>query len=550
MGVLGVTVTIPVNPEETSTNPVISKNINVVANSTVPVEIVNVPLQYKYIQIGVHTQKKNLTLSKTSSWSYVGNSISGTNTGLILLLESTETSGNVWIINQNAEDVKTLLTVILKLDNAPIPGGCNMEFPVEISPFLEVFYNRINSRIEYQHANTGYLRNMTPPLCDSSMNFLSYDVYVYFLEENDFGESEYFKSLSVMTNISSIYSRATKISPVPVNPKTRVSFMSYPGQGVIYNVIASYEKFGEVSEAAYVPAATYGCSFASKVDGCGHLNSIFAKALMGVCAVFGLALTLFGHRLFKTAIFFFGFLTFSLVSFILLTRYGEMDTLLRNSLTVACGVVGGGMCVMFWCFLGIYPISVLPLGFVFGFLLMSIIYFTPIGETDILRNDVNYWLILACGVLLVTIISLPYPKALTILSSSIIGSYIIAVMVDRYIHTTLSYIVLNVVKHAVVDDLYLASNAFPFQLKDIILASSWGAFALFGICIQTMMQKGKPSIPEPPCANRKTRRYQREYHHVQNAPSFNQLENNERRPLLFDQDRNHSRYNSTANPTV
>lgn len=37
----------------------------------------------------------------------------------------------------------------------PIPGACNHEFPIEISPFLRLYSNKFVDRLDYQLANIG-----------------------------------------------------------------------------------------------------------------------------------------------------------------------------------------------------------------------------------------------------------------------------------------------------------------------------------------------------------------------------------------------------------
>ncbi|XP_067129774.1 transmembrane 7 superfamily member 3-like [Centruroides vittatus] len=475
--------------------PLTFKTLNLNANETLEVEVRNVDIIYHYIQIGVHSQKEKVTISETMSADLIGTYVTGNNVGLIILLKENQISGSVWIINNYDTDITVLLTIILKKPEAPIPGGCNLEFPIEISPFLKILFGRAITHLEYQHANVGYKRNQHAPPCSITAREFSYDVYIYFLDENDFSEESYFKALVSMTDLNNIYSVAKKISPLEISPKTRISFLSYPGQGIVYNIIARYLRNDTYEEAAYIPAVTYGCNFFSKVDACGHLTTILGKVFVIICAAFGFFICLFGHQLNKTATFFFGFLASALISFILLTRYTHLESLNRDIFVISCGVICGLLCILLLTFLHISCPFVLLKNLVFGFLLASILYFTPLGEIKILRNDINYWLLFSCIVLLSTLILLPDTKTSNIVTTSVVGSYAFIIAIDRFLGTVLTYIILNIVKRLLFENLNLATNIYPFQKKDIILASVWGGLALFGICFQCCMTRERSSIP-------------------------------------------------------
>lgn len=524
--------------------PFTFKTLILYANSTLQVDVTDVKNMYSYIEISVHSQKENITLSESMTISLVGNHVTGKDVGLIVLLENMQTSGTVWINNANKINVTVLLTIVLKKILDPIPGGCNLEFPVEISPFLRIIYNRMETLLEYQHANIGYERNQLPPSCSIAATELSYDIYVYFLDENDFNEESYFKALVKMTDLNSIYSNAKKISPFEISPKTRISFMSYPGQGVIYNIIVHYKK-NITYEAAYIPAVTYGCNFSSKIDGCGHLTSTLAKIFMIIFAIFGFILCLFGHHMQNTATFFFGFLASALISFILITKYTNLETTSRDSITLSCGIVWGLLCILLWNCLHIHSPIKLMRNLVFGFLLAAIFYFTPLGDFQILRNDINYWLLFSCMMLLATIILLPYSKLSSILTTSVVGSYVFIVAIDRFIHTTLSYIVLNIIKRALYENLNFASNAFPFQEKDIILVSVWGGFALFGISFQYYISNRKPSLSITPYTVNDSYWIRQQFN--PSSEYSRDSVDNEHRPLLYD---SHRKYDSVNNQNV
>lgn len=50
-------------------------------------------------------------------------------------------------------------------------------------------------------------------------------------------------------------------------------------------------------------------------------------------------------------------------------------------------------------------------------------------------------------------------------ASAIVGSYAVVFAADRFVGGSVSYILLNVLKRAVFDGMYKASNEVPFQGK-------------------------------------------------------------------------------------
>lgn len=88
-----------------------------------------------------------------------------------------------------------------------------MEFPVEISPFLKISLKQGFTIIEFQHANVGYGPYEPEPSCSDTVSYLSYATYLYFLNENEFDEEQYFKGLALMTDVESIKQHGKLVSP-------------------------------------------------------------------------------------------------------------------------------------------------------------------------------------------------------------------------------------------------------------------------------------------------------------------------------------------------
>jgi len=132
-----------------------------------------------------------------------------------------------------------------------------------------------------------------------------------------------------------------------------------------------------------------------------------------------------------------------------------------------------------------------------GFLSIAGILFTRLGNDEVFRHDVNYWLLMTCGILIVPILLLPFGIIISVFSCAIVGSYTAILAVDRFIGGSVSYIVLNVFKRAIYEDIYMATNQVPFQAKDEILLVAWAVLALMGIALQIYASFGSPPYPTP-----------------------------------------------------
>ncbi|EPY73752.1 hypothetical protein CB1_002578035 [Camelus ferus] len=175
-------------------------------------------------------------------------------------------------------DAKPVQNVAIPLsysERDPIPGGCNLEFDLDIDPNIYLEYNFFETTIKFAPANLGYARGADPTPCDiqtgrGSRWRLQYDVYQYFLPENDLTEEALLRHLRRMAEVPQVKASAVKVVTLTANDKTSVSFSSLRGQGVIYNVIVR-DPFLNTS-AAYVPAHTYTCSFVTTEGNCSSLG--------------------------------------------------------------------------------------------------------------------------------------------------------------------------------------------------------------------------------------------------------------------------------------
>ncbi|KFM83341.1 Transmembrane 7 superfamily member 3, partial [Stegodyphus mimosarum] len=404
---------------------------------------------------------------------------------MIYKLKNAESKASMWLLNRSHKNISVLIIISTIHSYEPVPGGCNMEFRTEIAPYLRLKTKSGRIYLEYQHANIGSDRNDPPPLCSISSSFLVYEVHVLFLKENDFREEEYFSKIGIMSNLSLLKQHSAKVQTYSVHPDTRISFLMYPDIGVVYNVIAKYTINGEIKEAAYVPVVTYGCnSFDLTEYGCRMSDFFEGKAFLFLLSVYGFFVAFFGPLFIRATMFFFGFLASFFIALVFLGRYSDFSKQITLELAVIIGLIGAGIWLAMWLWSYISLISLLLIGFVFGFLVTAAIFYTPVGNFEIFLNSKNFWALLSSGTLFVAVLFLLNPTVMTVVGSSVVGSYTFLLFYDDFIGTRLAYIVINVVKRAVSENLGFASNDYPFQVKDIIMSSAWVILSLLAIAIQ------------------------------------------------------------------
>uniref|UniRef100_A0A2R5LBG6 Putative conserved plasma membrane protein n=1 Tax=Ornithodoros turicata TaxID=34597 RepID=A0A2R5LBG6_9ACAR len=485
------------------TSKVFSTAVELPANSTTQFTALGIGATLRYLVFEVHTQVEPVTLSYHSDYpSKVTDSDSGTNCGLVSLLDAFSVEATTFIHNPLNKNVSALLVVLSHGQEDPIPGGCNMEFPVEISPFLRLSVSRADVTVEFQHASKGYPRDGAQPHCDRGLSNFHYQTYVYYLNQRDYTELHYFDGISRMIDAQSIKENAHAVHGHREIPQTRALLLSYPGEGAVFNIIVRYESpDGEVREAAYVPIATYGCTWFAREKGCEQMSGGLGMVFAIVITLVGLIICFRGHRLFTFSMFFFGFLAFALMSFVLLTKYGSFSDTDRDVLTFVGGALGGILWMGFWWFLGVPVISIILSGLVFGFLLASTLLFTPFGDSYFLKSDFIYWMFLICIMLIIVILLLPVTKFLSILSCAVVGGYCSIIALDLYLKTSLSFIILNVLKRSLIEGGYHASNEVPFQANDVILSLTWATLCILGLLLQLRFERDRPPFPQSPYRN-------------------------------------------------
>ncbi|KAL8219185.1 UNVERIFIED_CONTAM: Transmembrane 7 superfamily member 3 [Gekko kuhli] len=345
------------------------------------------------------------------------------------------------------------------------------------------------------------MRGANPPSCDSGTGRdtrwrLHYDIYQYFLPENDLSEAAFVSHMRKMSEVQDIVANGIRMMTLSSEDKTDLYFSSLPGQGVIYNVIVR-DPFWNTS-AAYVPIHTYACNLNAVVDNCSSLRRLSTKVFFTTFAILSLFVCFFGHRFWKTDLFFMGFIFMAFFFFIMISRTADLHYDVNLGLTALTGVVGGLLFVLYWWRFGIVFLCMLVIGLVLGFLVAATMFFTPLGNYKIFQDDAVFWVTFCCFALMVPVVFVSCPRVLNILACGIIGSYTVVLAAACYLYTSLSYIGINLLRRILNDDFRRAYSSVPFQPNDFILLAVWTMLAVGGITMQLHRERSEASFPPHP----------------------------------------------------
>ncbi|XP_007947990.1 transmembrane 7 superfamily member 3 [Orycteropus afer afer] len=449
-------------------------------------------------QIHSHYQNTTVSFSQTLLPNTSG---IGTDRGLISILRPKQSMCTWYLEAADAGPVQSMAIPLSYSERDPVPGGCNLEFDLDIDPNIYLEFDFFETVIKFAPANLGYSRGTDPPPCDvgtgqDSRWRLQYDVYQYFLPENDLTEQVLLKHLQRMAKVPQVKANAIKVVTLTAIDKTSIYFSSLRVQGVIYNVIV-WDPLLNTS-AAYVPVHTYACSFKAMEDNCASLGRVSTKVFFTLFALLGLFICFFGHRFWKTELFFIGFIFMGFFFYILITRLTAIKYDVRLILTAVTGSIGGIFLVATWWRFGILMLCMLCVGLVLGFLISSVMFFTPLGNLKIFRDDLVFWLSFSCIAIIIPVVFMGCLRILNILTCGIIGSYSVVLAIHSYLYTSLSYITLNVLNRALNTDFRRAFSNVPFQTTDFIILAVWVMLAVSGITLQIRRERGQPFFPPHP----------------------------------------------------
>ncbi|CAJ1054248.1 transmembrane 7 superfamily member 3 [Xyrichtys novacula] len=477
------------------------QNVSVSQNETVQAVVSRIPPEVAFITLQFHTQYRNATLSYTRVPD-LGLSLTAVDSGLLSPLDPGQTALSLFLLSLDGDPV-TGTGVILPYSSAdPVPGACNTEFNLDIDPNVYIHYNLYETTIRFAPANLGYERGEDPPPCDESTLpttrwRLQYDVYQYFLPENDLSERSLFRGIQEVAEVNGMMANGKRVMTLFSSDLSSAVFNSIPGQGVIYSVIVR-DPLRNTS-SSYVPVHTYACSFASTLDGCQTLGKITTKVFFTITGLAGLFVCFCGHRFFKIELFCMGFSFAAFFSFVAFTRLTKLDYDIRLVLSAVIGVVGGVILVMSWWRFGSVMACIVVVGLMLGFLLAATILFTPLGDLDVFRHsDVVFWVTFCCIMVIVPLFFVRWPREGNIVTCGIVGAYAVILAINAYIYTSLSYIALNILKRFLNNNFSAVFTDVPFQIIDYAMITVWVVLGVGGIVLQLYRERTRPFFPPSP----------------------------------------------------
>uniref|UniRef100_A0A673KTS5 Transmembrane 7 superfamily member 3-like n=1 Tax=Sinocyclocheilus rhinocerous TaxID=307959 RepID=A0A673KTS5_9TELE len=455
------------------------QNVSVPVNGTVQAVVSRVPADVSFLTLQFHTHHRNVTLSYTLIPLY-GFSVTAADAGLLSNLTLSQTTVSWFLKTPDGSSAAGIGVILPYTSTDPVPGACNQEFPLEIDPNIYLQYNLFETMITFAPANIGYGRGEIPPACDVDMGSstrwrLVYEVYQYFLPEGDLSEQSLISSLEKVANVQNVQDNSRKVVSLTSHDRTQFSFSSLPGQGVIFSVIVRDPVLN--TSASYIPVHTYACSFNSTLDGCSDLGRVSTKVFFTVIGLAGLFVCFVGHRFFKC---------------------GERCFSFRLALTALMGVVGGVAMVMSWWRFGSVMACVLVVGLILGFLISSIVFFTPLGDLPVFHNDVVFWVVFVCIMVFVPLFFIRWPREGNIITCGVVGAYTVVLAVNAYTYTSLSFITLDVLKRLLNHNFSRAFISVPLQDIDFIMITVWVVLGVSGIVVQLYREKSRPFFPPSP----------------------------------------------------
>uniref|UniRef100_A0A3Q1H656 Transmembrane 7 superfamily member 3 n=1 Tax=Acanthochromis polyacanthus TaxID=80966 RepID=A0A3Q1H656_9TELE len=477
------------------------QNVSVSQNETVQAVVSRISPEVAFITLQFHTQHRNTTLSYTRLPG-VGLSLTAVDSGLLSALEPSQTSLTLFLSSPDDGTVSGTGVILPYSSTDPVPGACNTEFNLDIDPNIYIHYNLYETTIRFAPANLGYERGGTPPACDQSTATntrwrLHYDVYQYFLPENDLSEHSLFAGIQAAADIPGVMTNSRRVMMLLSTDMTRVVFNSIPGQGVIYSVVVRDPLLN--TSASYVPVHTYACSFTSTLDGCHTLGKLSTKIFFTIAGLAGLFVCFCGHRFFKCELFCMGFSFTAFFFFVLITRTTDLGYDIRLALSAVVGLVGGVALVMSWWRFGSVMACVFVVGLMLGFLIASVVLFTPLGDLDIFRrSDLVFWVTFCCITIIVPLLFVRWPREGNIITCGVAGAYAVVLAFNAYIYTSLSYITLNILKRLLNNNFNAAFTDVPFQTIDYVMITVWVVLGVCGIVLQLYRERSRPFFPPSP----------------------------------------------------
>ncbi|KAL4713402.1 hypothetical protein ACJJTC_010387 [Scirpophaga incertulas] len=459
--------------------------VHINASSTIQFNIVN-DVNVSFIVFQVHSHVYNVTLYNNTN--IEGSSVSGKNVGLYSSVRPK--LDTFFLLNPNIIDLKLFVSVQGYGNKDPIPGGCNMEFPTPISPFMRTTFLK-----DYIFVDAAAPRYYTDMHCQNIDNVVV-DFYIMYLPEHNFDSETYFDGIQKMMTLEKIIENGDRI-PKTAFPMRRM-LSAYPGTGAIYVAVAK-DVQNPNYYSIYVPNHHYACMpFDDGDDSCEIIQDVISKLICASLIFLGLFTCYIGHRFFKTEMFLFGVLSGVVVSYILISIMSDLDRPALLLAATSSGVLVGILWLIFWWYYGLPIIAVSLPALNLGFLIASIVYSKLPGDVVMLQVDYNFWTLFVLIMTLTCVFLVSMAFVTNVLCCAVLGAYAVVYALDFYVGSNLKYIIINIVRRATVPKFGMAVLMVPFEWKDALMIALWVGLAISGFLWQHFHNRGRPPFPPPP----------------------------------------------------
>lgn len=496
------TITIPLNKTYTYENREIYGQFVYLDNtSIIKVNFTNLELNttLKFIIFQVHSHVHNITLhqiKKSINGVINTTQVTGTNVGLLSHIRTESSNASITdeylidLINET-KTIRVYISLHAYDEEDMYPGGCNIIEQGDQIPYLKV-----NTRESYITID-GQLGSPDPfctAIYDNITNF-----YLMYLSEMSFDEDEYFMGIRKMVTLEGIIKNGVKMSEGKLEMRRMVS--SYAGTGVIVVAVVYnnsddgfYKGYG-----VYVPTHSYGCPHINEY-GCQFSHNVFAAILCMLLLFVGIFITFFGHQFFKTEMFAVGFSSGFIITYILISiiENTDMDTPLLLAGSGLSGIFFGAIWLLFWWLYGIPVVAVLLPSLNLGFIIAAIFYYRLPVDMVYVKEDINFWTLFNLIMILTALALISVTYAANITSCSVLGAFATVYALDFYVGSTLKYLIINVVRRAVVPGFGFVEIAAPLQQRDVMMAILWTLLACLGFAFQHYYNRGRAPFPPPP----------------------------------------------------
>ncbi|XP_032687137.1 transmembrane 7 superfamily member 3-like [Odontomachus brunneus] len=463
-------------------NDVFKKRLNLPPSSGLTI-IVTDASAFSFIVLQVHTYQYNATLAydETLLDKVSEGSLFGSNIGLYLKTRNVTGPMQVFLKHYNVHKLDALLVIVPYGLNAPIPGGCNMEFEIEIAPYQKL---RVENEMIIVDAQPAAALAANGSTISCNKNPVQHRMYRLHLSMQDFNPETYFDAIASMLTVRDVARNGTEISPAPSISAMRRIYSMYAGTGFVYAVVATYGNYS----SAYVPTFSYGCSPVLYPKSCQVLNGTFSMVLCAIVLFIGFLSVVIGHK----------------------PKHACADRLLSDcafggfvgyTFAVAVGVSGTTISILIGLLLAIFTMCVSPCVRVLGlkkplflllcnlplaFLCGCIAYlFAPAGMYYVLQYDWSFWTIFVSLVLALAMLLMITFQVAEIIARAVFGSFLLIIALDYYTNTNLKYIIITMIRRITIPKFCSAFVYPPIQGEDLTLICIWIVLILlrfFRIC--------------------------------------------------------------------